>query len=341
MIEGQISFRSASGLHVPPFIVYPGLWDSLGLVLSCSWLCLVLPWSGSWLGLNPLKPRSCLDLIILHSWSWLGPKPSKSWSCLGLKTRPMAFVVSVSTDQGLGLVSMSIHSGLCLDLVWNLLSLGRSWSRSQPRQSLGLVSIAIHFWSLSGLGSKPSKSWSCFDMDTLLVLFMSLFRFRQSWLHHCFWLFPLLFSSTLPTFLTSFFLIYLFSACPFLFNPGILFVIPLLFSSLPSLYPSLPPAVFVYLFIPSFVSSVYSVISNPFLPICPTSLPSLFYSMPLFLPSLPLVSVFLFPSLPLLTLQLIHVHQSMRLFYSVPIIATHNVEWIFWVGKHRDMFRHP
>lgn len=261
--------------------------------------------------------------------------------------------LSWSQDKTNGIRGLSLNwtrsrSCLHVDTLWSLSWLGAKPSKSRPF----LVSVStpsksrscLHrdtHWSWSGLGSKPSKSWSCFDMDTLLVLFMSLFRFQQSWLHHCFWLFPLLFSSTLPTFLTSFFLIYLFSACPFLFNPGILFVIPLLFSSLPSLYPSLPPAVFVYLFIPSFVSSVYSVISNPFLPICPTSLPSLFCSMPLFLPSLPLVSVFLFPSLPLLTLQLIHVHQSMRLFYSVPIIATHNVEWIFWVGKHRDMFRHP
>ena len=154
VIEGQISFRSASGLHVPPFIVYPGLWDSLGVVLSWSWLCLVLPWSGSCIGLSPLKARSCLDLNILHSWSWLGPKPSKSWCCLGPKTRPMAFVVSVSTNQGLGLVSISIHSGLCLDLVWNLQSLCHSRSRPQPRQSLGLVSIAIHFWSWSGQNLK-------------------------------------------------------------------------------------------------------------------------------------------------------------------------------------------
>ena len=174
---------------------------------------------------------------------------------------------------------------------------------------------------------------------------MSLSLFRQSWLHRCFRLFPLLFSfilapNTSP--FLPFFLIVLFFSSPFLFNPGILFVVALHFSALPSLYPSLHPAVFVYLFIPSFVSSVYSVISNPFFPVCPTSFPSLFYSMPLFLPSLLLLlSVFLFPLLPLLTLQLIHVHQSMRFFFSVPINATQNVEWIFWVGKHGDMCRHP
>lgn len=205
---------------------------------------------------------------------------------------------------------------------------------------LGLNPVKVSVLSLSrytsGLGQdKTSKSWSCLDTDTLLVLVMSLFHFR---------LFPLLFSSILAPNISHFlpiFLIVLFSVSPFLFNPGILLVIPFHFSSLPSLYPSFRPAVFVYLFIPSFVSSVYSVISNPFFPVCPTSLPSLLYSMPLFLPSLLLLSVFFFPSLPLLTLQLIHVHQSMRLFYSVPIIAAHNVEWIFWVGKHPDMFRHP